>query len=193
MSPVLSVEERLRLALASLDSLHRLASFSSRPHEIALFDDLAAFANTVASLTRAVRLHIDAVIAALPETCRRIAAPGHDANALQPFDRFPTYLQSDERDVFDRLDKQARAFGVLTSALDTYINDLRHFDGGTLSDMATLVRAQGQSTLQSADEIEALAQRIQHEATDAQVRAFQRSVEAQQPTSPRPDEEGGAE
>jgi hypothetical protein len=79
--------------------------------------------------------------------------------------------------------------------LDVYINDVRHVGGGggLLSDMATLVRAQGQSTLHSADEIDALAQRIQKEATDAQVRAFKRRLEVQQPTPPAPDENGGVE
>jgi hypothetical protein len=33
-SPVLSVEERLRLALATADTLHQLSLFVDEPHEI---------------------------------------------------------------------------------------------------------------------------------------------------------------
>jgi hypothetical protein len=113
MSPsVPLVEDRLRHTVASLESLHRLAAFTSQPHEIPLFADLPALATAVVGLTCAVRLHLDALIAALPETCRRIAAPGHDATALPP-PEYMTYLQGDDRDIFDRLDKQAHAFGVL--------------------------------------------------------------------------------
>jgi len=93
--------------------------------------------------------------------------------------------------MFDRLDKQARAFGVLTSALDHYISDLRHADGQTLSDMATLVRAQGHSTLRTADEIEAVASRIQEEAAAEQLQAFRRELE--QPQRRSESEKGGAE
>ncbi len=100
------VEDRLRHIVAVLDSLYRLAAFSTQPHDIPLFAGLPAFADTVASFTRSLRLHVDALTAALPETCRSIAAPGQDA-ALPPADR-AIYLQGPERDIFDRLDKQAR-------------------------------------------------------------------------------------
>ncbi len=72
---VLSVEERLRLALALVETLHRLASFIDEPHEIDLFDDLKSFATTVVSFARALGIHLDAIKRALPDTCQNIAAP----------------------------------------------------------------------------------------------------------------------
>ena len=75
MSPVLSVEERLRLALASVETLHRLASFIDEPHEIDLFDDLKSFATAVASFSRALGIHFDAIKRALPAACQSTEAP----------------------------------------------------------------------------------------------------------------------
>lgn len=73
--PVLSVEKRLRLASASVEMLHRLASFIDEPHEIDLFDDLKSFATAVASFTRALGVHLDAIRRALPASCQSIDAP----------------------------------------------------------------------------------------------------------------------
>jgi hypothetical protein len=126
-----------------------------------------------------------------PETCRSIEALGQDLAEPPTTDRV-TYLQERQRDIFEHLGKEARAFGVLASALECYSNDLHHFNGETLSDMATLVRAQGQSTLQTADEIEALARRIQHEATSEGLETFPRELEMGRQSSPAPDEKGGA-
>ncbi len=192
MSPTVPlVEDRIRHMVAVLDSLHRLAAFSSQPHDIPLFAGLPAFADTVVSFTRAVRLHLDALTVALPETCRSIAAPGQDAAALPPSDRV-IYLHKPERDIFYRLDNEARAFGVLAHALGHYVSDLRHFDGQTLSDMAALVRAEGRSTLQSADEIEAVARRIQEETANEEAQALRRELEARSGSQAAPDEKGGA-
>ncbi len=188
MSPsALSVEERLRHILASVETLHRLASFTSQPHEIPLFTDLTAFANAVVGLTRTIGVHVDAVTRAVTENCHTLAASGQDAPVIQPN---ITYVQSDDREIFGRLDKQARAFGVLATALDCYVNDLQNFGVETVSDMATLVRAQGQSILQSADAIDALAGRIQE---DLSAELLRRQSKTRPPSPPAPDEKGGAE
>jgi len=193
MSPsVPLVEDRLRHAVASLETLHRLASFSSEPHEIALFDDLAVFANTVAGLTRAVRLHVDALTHALPTTCHSIEAPGQDATAMHTPDR-TIYLQGPEREIFDRLDRQVPAFRALATALDHYISDMRHADGELLSGMASLIRGQGRATLQVADDIDAVVKQIQEQAAAEQLNAFRRELETRQTAPPAPDEKGGPE
>jgi hypothetical protein len=76
MSPsVLSVEERLRLALATADTLHRLASFVDEPHEIDLISDLRSFAQAAGSFAQAFTIHVTAIRAALPADCQSIAAP----------------------------------------------------------------------------------------------------------------------
>jgi len=104
-----------------------------------------------------------------------------------------TYLQDSDREIFGHLEKQARAFDVLASALGYYVNELRHFSGQRLLDMAILVRAQGQSILQTADEMEALANRIQKEIADAQFQAFRREFGLGRPPRSVPDEKGGVE
>jgi hypothetical protein len=107
MSPsVLSVENRLRHAVASLEALHRLAAFTQEPREIALFDDIATFANAVVNLTRAVRIHVDAITYALPTTCGAIEAPGDEAVTLNAPDPTLYYLQAPTREIFERLDQQ---------------------------------------------------------------------------------------
>jgi hypothetical protein len=73
-SSVPSVEDRLRLALATADTLHRLASFVDEPHEIDLFRDLRNFAKAADSFAQALTLHIEAVKAALPASCQRVEA-----------------------------------------------------------------------------------------------------------------------
>jgi len=193
MSPsVRSVEQRLRHALACLETLHRLASFTNEPREIALFDDLKTFANTVAGLTRAVRLHLDALTRALPATCRSMPAPGDDATTMHTPDR-TIYLQGPERDIFDRLDRQVPEFRALATALDHYISDMRHADGELLSGMASLIRGQGHATLQVANDIDAVVTQIQEQAAAEQLNAFRRELETRRTAPPAPDEKGGAE
>jgi hypothetical protein len=79
MSPsVLSVEERLRLALATAETLHRLASFVDEPHEIDLISDLRSFAKAAGSFAQAFAIHIKAIKEALPVECQDVAAPTTD-------------------------------------------------------------------------------------------------------------------
>jgi len=84
LSPVhsLIVEERLRLALATVDSLHRVALFADEPHDIALFSDLKGFATVVVSFSAALDIHLQAVKQALPPTCQNLDAPTPDGARL---------------------------------------------------------------------------------------------------------------
>ena len=77
MSPSvpLSVEERLCFALATAEILHRLASFVSDQHEIDLISDLRILAKAADSFEAAFAIHINAIKAALPADCQRLAAP----------------------------------------------------------------------------------------------------------------------
>jgi len=187
-SSVLSVEERLRHAMRSLETLHRLASFTtSQPHEIPLYSDLGAFANATVAFARTIRAQVDAVALALAEDCRCLATPSQDATATQ---RTFSYIQSDDREIFGRLDKQARAFRVFATALDCYVNDVQNFGPETLFDMAAAVRAQGQSILQSADAIDVVARRIQEDLSAEWPR---RQSNTRPPSPPAPDENGGVE
>jgi hypothetical protein len=81
MSPPahLTVEERLRLALAAADTLCRFASFVGEPHEIDLIADVASFARAAGSFAQTFTIHLDAIKAALPADCRGLAAPTTEA------------------------------------------------------------------------------------------------------------------
>jgi hypothetical protein len=187
-SSVLSVEERLRHAVASLETLHRLASFTiSQPHEIPLYTDLGAFANATVAFARTIRVHVDAVALALIGHCRCLAAPGLDATATEP--TF-SYIQSSDREIFGHLDKQARVLRVFATALDCYVNDVQNCGPETLFDMAAAVRAQGQSILLTAGSIEDLARRIQE---DLSAEWLRRQSKTRTPSPPASDENGGAE
>ncbi len=74
-SSVLSVEERLRLALATAETLYRFASLVGEPHKIDLIADVRSFARAAGSFAQTFTLHVQAINAALPVDCRRIAAP----------------------------------------------------------------------------------------------------------------------
>jgi hypothetical protein len=194
MSPsVSSVEQRLRHALASLETLRRLASFVEQPQEIALFDDLKTFANGVVTLTGAVKIHLDAIRDALPATCRTIEAPGPEALALKVPDPTLYYLQQPVRDLFERLDQQVPAFQALAHTLDFYIGDVRHADASLLSGMASLIRGQGQTILQVADDVDAAIKQMQKEHA-AEYLKYMRQIFRPR-TAPPPAEEtkGGEE
>jgi len=103
-----------------------------------------------------------------------------------------TYLQSPVRDIFDRLDRQVPAFRALAAALDHYIADLRHADTELLSGMASLVRAQGQATLQVADDIDAAVKQIRDEHAAEQLNQLRRELEESK-RSRLAQEKGGAE
>jgi AraC-like DNA-binding protein len=122
-----------------------------------------------------------------PEACRTNGAPGQDV-AVPPLPDRVIYSPEPERDIFEGLDKQARAFGVLATALDCYINHLRHFNDRTLADVATLVHTQGQSTLQSGDEVEVVARRIQ--AASEQLKALRCELDTGGQSLPAPDKKG---
>ena len=71
----LIVEERLRLTLASLHCLRRLAFLADEPHGVQLFADMKGFSRVVRSFTRALENHVGALSAALPAHCTNLAAP----------------------------------------------------------------------------------------------------------------------
>jgi hypothetical protein len=71
----LIVEERLRLTLASLRCLRRLASLADEPHGVQLFADMQGFSRVVRSFTRALEDHVGAISEALPAHCTNLDAP----------------------------------------------------------------------------------------------------------------------
>lgn len=73
--PPLIVEERLRLAHASLHCLRRLALLADEPHGVSFFADLQGFAKVVRGFAKAIEEHVRAVIAALPPQCTDRDAP----------------------------------------------------------------------------------------------------------------------
>jgi hypothetical protein len=71
----LIVEERLRLTLASLRCLRRLATLADEPHGVQLFADMQGFSRVVRSFTRALEDHVGAITDALPAHCTNLDAP----------------------------------------------------------------------------------------------------------------------
>jgi hypothetical protein len=74
-APPLSVEHRLLIALALLDSLQRLASHADGPRCDQLFADVPTFARIVWQFARSADTHLRAVRAAMmPEHAARDAS-----------------------------------------------------------------------------------------------------------------------
>jgi hypothetical protein len=103
------------------------------------------------------------------------------------------YLQGPERDIFERLERQVPAFSALAAALHHYIADMRHADTELLTGMAALIRAQGQATLQVADDIDAVVKQMRDEHAAEQLNQLRRELDESKRSRLAREEKGGAE